>query len=402
MKKLQIVLLFSVLSACLFSQGDYKKAYFINNENEKIDCYIKDRDTRDNPTGFEYILEMTSNRYAASISTVKEFQIESAKKYIRFSGNIDRSAVLLDNVDENRNPVWSDEVIFLKTLVEGEASLYVYQEGNLVRYFYRSGNSKLIEQLVFKHYRVAAWVMASNNYYQQQLFNNVRIYKMDKMDYENLEYKESKLIKYFLNYNKSKGINSIQYKSLKDRESFNFKVVAGFSFAAAYEAENEVIDRELIFDPFFSFTIGLEGEYIIPFWKNRFSLFFNPALVYFRGEDEITIVFSTIENTYLYEINYTAIDIPFGLRYYVFTKNQSKAFIDLAFVTGLYLNSEITRNSSEYLNIQGGNNFRLGAGYSFGKHSLSLNFDYNKDLLGDYPTWNSSYNRLTLVFKYQF
>ncbi|MEA1898321.1 MAG: hypothetical protein U9N53_11750 [Bacteroidota bacterium] len=402
MKKLQIILLFSILSTCLFSQKDYKQAYFINNDNEKIDCYIKDMDVRDNPTGFEYIPRTKSESYTANISTVKVFQIGTTKKYIRFSGKIDRTSVSLDNVDDNRNPVWSDEVIFLKTLVEGEASLYVYREGNLVRYFYKSSSSKPIEQLVFKHYRVEALTMGSNKYYQQQLFNNIRIYEMDLKDYETIEYKESELIEYFLNYNNSKGVSSIRYKTLKDRESFNLKVVGGFSLAAEFKAENDVIDRELIFDPFFSFTIGLEAEYILPFWKNRFSLFFNPAFVYFKGEEEITRVFLTIENTYLYEINYAAIDLPFGFRYYAFINNQSKAFIDLAFVTGLYLNSEITMDSSEYLNLQGANNFRLGAGYSIGKHSLSLNFDYNKDLLGDYPTWDSSYNRLTLMFKYQF
>ena len=358
-------------------------------------------DVRDNPTGFEYIPKTSSKSYTASISTVKVFQIGSAKKYIRFSGKIDRTSVSLDDVDDNRNPVWSDEIIFLRTLVEGEASLYVYREGNMVRYFYKSSSSKPIEQLVFKHYRVDVWIMGSNKYYQQQLFNNLRISGMDLNDYETLEYKESELIRYFLKYNKSKGVRSIQYENLKDRESFNLKIVAGFSLAT-FEAKNDVIDRELIFDPFFSFTIGLEGEYILPFWKNRFSLFINPAFVYFKGEQEITRVFLTIENTYLYEISYTTIDIPFGLRYYAFTNNHSKAFIDLVFVTGFYLNSEITMNSSEYLHIIGANNFRLGAGYSFGKNSISLNFDYNKDLLGDFPTWDSRYNRLSLIFKYQF
>ena len=375
------------------------QGYFINNDNEKINCYIKDVDARNNPKGFEYTLEAKGKIYKAGISSIKEFGIESTKKYIRFTGKIDRTGILVDNLSFNRNPEWSNEILFLKVLVEGEGSLYSYNEGNIHRYFYKSGDQP-IEQLVYKQYKINEATIRENNYFQQQLYANVRVQGMTQNDYERMNYQESELAGYFIKFNKSKGVPIVSFETQKERESFNLKVAAGIGFSN-FKAQNNLLDKVLTFSPAFSFSIGLEAEYIMPFRKNRISLFLNPSYNYNKTEETVTEVFLAIENTFLYKLDYISIDVPVGIRYYVFLKEKSKIFFDLGFVNNLQLNSEITRNSSKYLDISNAINFRGGAGFAFKRYFFELNFDYDRNLLGSYNYWNSGFNYLSLVFKYQ-
>ena len=73
----------------------------------------------------------------------------------------------------DKNPTFQEEQLFLKVLIEGKASLYEYVEVGLQRYFYTVDSSN-IEQLVFKSYKVDRDLVAKNNMYKQQLYNDLK------------------------------------------------------------------------------------------------------------------------------------------------------------------------------------------------------------------------------------
>ena len=172
MKKQLLILAFlSITILRSYSQIKFENGYFINDTNQKVECLIKNIDWRNNPIEFEYMLSQNAIIQKASIKTVKEFGINGVTKYIRTTVNIDRSSDDLKNMSSERNPIFQEEQLFLKVLVEGKASLLLYENGNLTRFFFKT-NDSITSQLVYKQY-LAENRISQNNYFRQQLFSRL-------------------------------------------------------------------------------------------------------------------------------------------------------------------------------------------------------------------------------------
>lgn len=129
-------------------------------------------------------------------------------KYKRFKVNIDRTSDNINILSTNKNPIWKEEILFLKLLIEGDATLYSYLQENLTRYFYETKNIKL-EQLVYLKYlsdETNQEIYSStdnikeNNQYRQQLYNNVKCDNISESDLKKVTYRKSSLVKYFSKY----------------------------------------------------------------------------------------------------------------------------------------------------------------------------------------------------------
>ena len=136
MKKKLFFLLTIILSLNSYSQVSFEKGYYIDNNDQKISCLIKNLDWKNNPTKFEFKLSENSETQKADIKSIKEFAITNATKFIRSTVKIDRSSGNVNNLNADKNPVFSEEQLFLKVLVEGKANLYEYTDSDLKRYFY--------------------------------------------------------------------------------------------------------------------------------------------------------------------------------------------------------------------------------------------------------------------------
>lgn len=152
MSRIVILLFFMILSSQCFSQISFESGFFIDNSNQRINCWIKNVDWRNNPSQFNYKLKKSGEVREGTIALVKEFGINNISKHIRHTINIDRSSENVNKLSKEKSPLYNEEKLFLKVLVEGEASLYLYRDGNLKRFFYDSEN-KNTEQLVFKSYK---------------------------------------------------------------------------------------------------------------------------------------------------------------------------------------------------------------------------------------------------------
>ena len=139
------------LSIACFSQIVFEKGYFIDESNQRIECLVRNVDWRNNPTEFEYKMSEDSDLLRASIGTVTEFGVDNVSKWVRATVDIDQSGDGLNDLSKERNPVFEEKRVFLKVLIEGKASLFLFREGNLTRFFYRKDDSE-IRQLVYKRY----------------------------------------------------------------------------------------------------------------------------------------------------------------------------------------------------------------------------------------------------------
>ena len=111
-----------------------KKSYFIDSNNNRIDCLIKNIDWKNSPESFSYKLEENSESKQIDINSVLEFRIyETDQYYVRFK--MTESPIKRDNklVKELNG------FLFLKVLLKGEASLFEYHN-NQDFFFYSIGN----------------------------------------------------------------------------------------------------------------------------------------------------------------------------------------------------------------------------------------------------------------------
>ena len=123
-KKSLTLLIFIFLNNILLSQINFDKGYFIDNNDKKIECFIKNADWRQNPTEFKYQLPNEQEAKTKTIQTVKEFGIYDKSKFIRATLNVDiKPNKTLSQLTSVREPIFEEKTIFLKAIIEGEASL---------------------------------------------------------------------------------------------------------------------------------------------------------------------------------------------------------------------------------------------------------------------------------------
>ncbi|WAC00876.1 tRNA modification GTPase [Lacinutrix neustonica] len=401
-----------------YAQISYEPGYFINNEDQKTNCFIKNMDWKNNPTSFEYKLsETTIESNTATIETVKEFSITNSVKYNRFVVNIDRSREIIKYMSEERAPSFNEEILFLKLIVEGTANLYSYEDSNLGRYFFNidSPNTNP-EQLIFKSYLDSEDegeyknIIRTNNAYKQQLLNNLNCSSISQKDIKNTNYKERELKKIFENYNKCKDPNYESFSIKRPKKDlFNFSARLGLS-ATSLKIQNMPIPSwDTNFDSKLTLRIGVETEFILPFNKNKWSLIVQPTYQSFKSEKEITYLQTSLvtKKTIVY-VNYKSLEFPIGVRYYSFLNADSKLFFNLSAIIDMPMSSSISADRAEGtelfdLDISSKPSFALGAGYNYhSKYTLELTLLTSRKILNNHPSWNTNYNNLALTFGYVF
>lgn len=392
MRKQLLILLTIFLGFNCYSQISFEKGYYIDNTNQKTNCLIKNIDWKNNPTEFEYKLSENSESKKASIKSIKEFGIDNISKYVRSIVNIDRSSEILDDLINDRRSTFKEEELFLKVLVEGKANLYLFEDGNLRKYFYNKGNTA-IEQLVFKFYKTYNNEIGKNNRFKNQLWNNLKCPNFKKAKVENLDYQMNDLIDFFVEYNECVSEKYINYEKKQKRDLFNLNVRGGFNSSSLSILNSVSISRDTDFGNEFGFRFGIEAELIMPFNKNKWSLIIEPTYQYFKSEKEIS--------NQSVKADYKSIEFPIGIRHYFFLNENSKIFINGSFIIDLSNNSIIDFSSGTDLEIDTTTNLAFGIGYKHNnKYSLELRYHTRREILNSYNFWSSDYNTLSVIFGY--
>lgn len=412
MKKQLLLLLTAIISFNGYSQISFEKGYYINNSDQKIDCLIKNLDWKNNPTNFEYKISENSESLNANIESVKEFGIYNNSKYIRKIVKIDKSVEDLGNLSIERNPVFVEEQLFLKVLVEGSTNLYSYESRSLQRFFYNKDNSN-IEQLVYKKYLIPNNgttdnpnnSIGENVLYKQQLYSNLKCptIEIDKID--QLKYEKNSLINFFIEYNKCNNLEFINYEGLVKKDLFNLtlRIHINNSSLSVQNSSSNNLDTD--FGNKLGFGFGVEAEYILPYNKNKWSILIEPTYQSFKSQKTIYSEYVT-GGKRISKINYSSIEIPLSLRHYFFINKNSKIFINASFIFDLNLKSTLEFNRADNSNyetfkIGSRNNLGFGAGYKFkDKYSLEMKCQTSREILGGYQSWSSNYNTLSLIFGY--
>lgn len=405
MKKKLLFLLITILSLNCYSQISFEKGYYIDNSNQKTNCLIKNIDWKNNPNEFEYKVSENSESKRATIKSVKEFGIDNISKYVRSIVNIDRSSENINNLSFEKKPIFKEEELFLKVLVESKFSLYEYTDGNLKRYFYNKENSN-IEQLIFKSYKnVENNNIGKNIRFRQQLWVDLKCpnFKMSRI--ENLDYKKNDLIQFFTEYNECHNNNLINFESKQKRDLFNLTIRPRLN-SSSLTIQNSISNfRNTDFGNKTGFGIGLEVEFILPFNKNKWAIAIEPTYRSFKSE-KTTNVNNVSGGVLIANVDYSSIEVPVGLRHYFFLNNNSKFFINASYIFDLTSKSliEFTRfddSNLSSLEFETRNNLAIGIGYKQNdRYSLEIRYQTNREILGNYSNWSSEYKTFSIIFGY--
>lgn len=411
--KNQLFLLLTVLTAFnSFAQIDLEKGYFINNSNVKTECFIKNIDWLDNPVEFEYKLTPESGYISAKINSVKEFGIYDKSKYIRAKVAMDRSSTKAAELSISKIPVFKEEELFLKILVEGKANLYEYIDGNLTRYFYSKDNS-IISQLIYKQYqekieiRVREFkdVVSENNLYKQQLWNELKCESFSSNRFKNLNYKKKDLVDLFIDYSNcnNEKIDIIK-KTDEKKGNYNLTLRPRLNSSSLNVDNKSKDNKDTQFDTKTILGFGIELEYIFPFNNNKWSFAVEPTYQSYKSEKSSTVN-DPYDGILTREIDYKSVEIPISIRHYMPLSTCSKIFLEASFVTNLKLKSSleyyINGISMSPVLINTKNNVAFGIGYKYNdKFSLQLRFQTNREILGNQPNWSSAYQSSSVILGY--
>ena len=387
--KTKFIALFLIVTSSTFGQISFEKGYFINNDNQRVECLIKNMDWKNNPSEFDYKLTADGSAEKGSLANIKELGVTGFSRYVRADVENDLSPADLNNLSKKPDPEWSLQRLFLKVLVDGKATLYYYENKGLVRFFY-SVSDTAINQLIYKEYYTADNQVAENRQFRVQLWTDVRIANENMTSVQNIRYYISDLVRYFEKYNEGDGVSSTVLGSREKKDSFHIRITPGISFASMsisdLEGSGEVID----FGNKVTFSFGLDAELILPFNKNKWGFFLNPTYQYFNSS--IPYLNSTIS------ADYQSIEFPLGIRYYIFLNQNLKLFANAEFI----LMKSISFDSKIYgMDVNTRNSCAIGCGVAHKKLSAEIRYYTDRELLYDYISVNTDYTRLSILFGYK-
>lgn len=407
-KTILLIALITVVCIEAYSQIHFEDGYFIDESNSRIECLIKNMDWRKNPPEFEYKFSPDEAVQKATIQSVKEFGINDASKYIRATTNIDRSSDQIDNMSSDRSPSFNEELLFLKVLVEGQASLFVYIDENLTRFFYQL-NDPEINQLVYKRYlaehnKLAKNKLLVNNDFKQQLFLRLKCDDIGPTDLEHLTYAKRDLERLFIKYNKCAGAGYIHYNPKQKKDLFNMAFRPGLNYSSL-DVHNIYTGSRYTYLGHFGIRFGVEAEFIAPFHKNKWGLIIEPTYQSFKSEQTQESPFIS-GGVVLAKVNYQSMELPLGLRHYFFLNENSKIFMNVSYVFDFAPNSSIKflREDGSIFNeleIQSEPNIGFGIGYKYkDRYGLEIRYHTIREILNGYYIWVSEYKTLSVTLQY--
>ncbi len=403
MKNFYLVLLAMVTAFFSMGQSTFDKGYFIDNRGNKVDCLIKNQGWKNNPASFVYRLPEDIVELTATIDEVKEFGIGEEFKFVRETVKIDRSDNQIKNLDFNKDPVWSEEQVFLKVLIEGSASLFVFRDGNIIRFFYQV-NDAPIQQLIYKKYLASSsdnnsMVSANdgvreNNYFRQQLWLDVKCQSFEISDLKSLQYKQKSLAKYFRLYYSCINEKYIDFETKTQKGQAHLKFTPGVNLNTFY-IRSTTGNRDIDFDISYNIRLGIEFEYVLPFNKNKWSIVVEPSFQSF-GQKKETETKGVI-------FDHSFVDFPVGLRHSMFLNDDLKIFVNGFIISSFVIPIEgyvYYTKPQGFLEIEHRSSAAFGAGVSYKRLSSEIRYYTNRNLL-PYMNMRTYYQRYALMLGFR-
>ena len=405
MKILNTLILLLTIQQC-FAQIDFEPAYFIDNTGDKTECLIKNIDWRDNPSFF--IAKIEGNNSKLSIDEIQEFGFNDGVKYQRHTVDVDMSSPIPAKLSDQRAPFYENKTVFLRVITEGNASLYEYEDGNIIRYFYSINNGK-VKPLIYKKFLNEEYNVATNNTYKQQLSIYLKHPAVSITRINNTKYAAKDLSQLFSIYN---GDDELKF-SLKEEKPVKLSINArpGYNFSTIdliYNRLKNIVRGDLLGTDAFKFntqsvSLGVEVEIFLPFNKNKWALIAEPEYFAFKLDENVADYSSFGLKTV--QVDYKSVNFNLGFRYYMFINNKTSVYLNSSYSLPLQVEGEQNfgfKNSSVTITreINHGANLIVALGFKKGRFLGELKYRSNRKIFTHEEQQKDKFNSLAIVLGY--
>ena len=393
------VLLTAVASYC------QEAGYYVTKSGQKVNVEFEKR------PGFgatELSVKKPGGGYEKiSLSDINEFGVPNVYRMQRFDVDADLSVDRYTKVSPKSEAIFQNRSLFMESLVDGDASLYVYEDGYFTNYFYSVKSKNIpLTQLLHKDFVLASGEAGTNNKFRQQLFENVSCEGDKVSDFTKRNYARKELVEVFNRYNTCKGGGSTELKGSDRGLAIKLAVFAGYS-VNKYES---VVEGRSGSENFGSPQGGFEVEALFP--SKQFSFF--GRLGFSKATAEATSIRRMSSSTTIAVIS--KLDMPYadlylGSRYYVLSSQRNKLYVDAAasliipfngkvgISTIVNDNGVVTDETSFKLSSNLG--FAFAAGYIFNdKWGAEFRYNTTQNLLGDKTPIEGNFSRMSLNVRY--
>ena len=411
MKK-NLLLLLLIICNLSFSQ-DYRSGYYISKSGNKVEGLILDSNLDRDYINFKS--DSSSSKSKIYINTFKELTIGS-DKYI--SADVEYAINRLNEFSRtiDNEPKMDNKRLLLKTLIEGNATLYQgVIEGETVYYLKMLESNEITYLLYYKYpnsdVTVADITSNENLKYQKQLFQYLRCGKNSTYDkFYNVQYFESELKKLVNDYNISLGSVSKEISEVNEKFKLKFSVFAGVK-SQVNNFKSQYFYGKPESDAFVTPSAGLEMSLLLPSASRAFEVFFKATYdrVEYESRQQTKIVtgVSTVNEIIIFKTNFLHFDL--GPRYYFSGKSKSSLFIEAAIQYNLLLGDNfIFSYSDELFNVLpdatiSSFSFGGGIGYIFNrKYSVNLGGSFGANYMQKNSPIENNSSSLSLNLKYTF
>lgn len=249
-----------------------------------------------------------------------------------------------------------------------------------------------IEALVYKKYVTADKKISYNNYFRYQLQKGLISEFVNNETINKTEYNLKSLSKLFELYNSNSNEQFVIFQ--KGKQNY-FK--ASIRPGIAYTSVNLINKPFPMFNANFPLNpglrIGIEAEYVLPYWNNSWSMLVEPTYQRYNAESEL------VSNS-KYEIDYKSIHFILGLRRYLNLNQKSKLYITALYITDLDLNSTIYFDGSKILEITPRLSLGLSLGYTVNKLRFEFQYQHIRNLLTNNVTWRAEHYSTIFIIGY--
>jgi hypothetical protein len=390
MKPLFALTLVTILHLACFAQIDFQPGYYIRNDGTKISCLIKDHGWVNNPMNIVCKSSPEAAPVTIGMESILEFGVGSSK-YQRFDVDVEISGDAIDELSSSPVPKYRHETALLKLLVEGRANLYLYQKKRLTRYFFRL-NGAAPTPLVSKQYRDRDGFAHANQEYIKLLADSLNCSAPDFPDPTMVRFEVKSLTRFFVAYNNCVRSAYTDYWTRAGKSVFHLHIRPGVDLSGFTVTDNSnQFPSKHSYGSEASFRIGVEGEFILPVNRNKWSVILEPVYRSYHsssgGPD--------------FNVDFKAIQLQMGARYYLFISSQTKLFLTAALCSNFSLNSTVQNDGSELNTLPHfGGSFSGGLRYK-DRLGIELNYAIPQNILDNYIYFRSSLSTTSLIVSYR-
>ena len=409
---LAVLLFTAVVSHC----QELQKGYYITNANQKVEGYFKPGDFSD-ASSLQFKRSLEASYVKIPQDGIIEYSVDNVYRFEKHLVEVDVSSLGGNsNAGYSKEPQFVKKDVFLEVVLESDATLYAYNSGSGIRYFYKVNSKNIpVSQLVYKTYKVTEVTTAENAQFRQQLFRDVTCAGESINAFLKLKYDRKSLIPVFEKYNECSGyVSNIPNTKKHNKAAINYTLFLGVGITnfgidiAEYSPGN---DKKA------AVSGGIEASLTLP--SQKWSLFARGEYEQFSGEVSNTYfnsASSTNQFTNTFAIDYKSLNFYFGPRYNFVLNTKNKLFIDVAAALAIPLNGNFIQNTSVtnaagtfdnatiVYDINSTMFVNFGVGYIFNnKFGVDVRLDTNRDFLdgnGNVTGFATKLSRIALNLRY--